>query len=258
MCTIKCKGYRPKMLLLMMEEHFHILEQLRHDNQDGHIMLSYELLLLAESHCKKKHRHSSRLPQAYGQVSENLPGCLPTYLEWLTWAVYDGILMLGPTPLLETSEPWGQIVKHLADKVLDGLHPRYPAHTSAEFVGCKRAERQESNRQPCSVVTVPPGSTGGTEAYPLRRSRSLECRQQMRAEEDLSPMCNALKWMKECQHSYTDEQLDYWNLLHCSLMGVRKLANVWHIGCCPSGIGLPHWTLPQSPSAINTKHRIPG
>ena len=29
----------------------------------------------------------------------------------------------------------------------------------------------------------------------------------------LNPQTQALKWMKECQHSYTDEQLDFWLLL---------------------------------------------
>ena len=29
----------------------------------------------------------------------------------------------------------------------------------------------------------------------------------------LNPQTQALQWMKECQHSYTDEQLDFWLLL---------------------------------------------
>ena len=29
----------------------------------------------------------------------------------------------------------------------------------------------------------------------------------------------------------------------CSLMGVRKQADTWHVSCCPSGIGPLHWIL---------------
>ena len=31
---------------------------------------------------------------------------------------------------------------------------------------------------------------------------------------DLHPMQDALKWMKEHQCSYMDDQLDFWSLLH--------------------------------------------
>ena len=40
----------------------------------------------------------------------------------------------------------------------------------------------------------------------------------------LNPETQALKWMKECQHSYTDVQLDFWLLLRPLTDGGEELS----------------------------------
>ena len=53
-CTMKCKGHKPKMFLWMLEEYVYILDQLHEDNRDGCVVLGYELLLVACSRCCSK------------------------------------------------------------------------------------------------------------------------------------------------------------------------------------------------------------
>ena len=241
-CTVKHKGYRPKILLLMMEEHFYILVQLQHSDRNARIILQFELLLLVESRCQKKRRGGSSIVCCTcGSTAEHLPDCSTTLLERLTWAIYDGVLSPGLMLHLEDSKSWGNVIKYLADKVFKGLRTHCPTCMSAEFKKEEQTEWLEGNRQLCSVVTVSPGSNRGGEVSPSgttadpphrdthgsyrthnlptcatsppRGSRSPECREQMGGQEDLHPMCDVLKWMKEHQCSYTDDQLDFWSLL---------------------------------------------
>ena len=72
---------------------------------------------------------------------------------------------------------------------------------------------------------------------PLRGSGSPQHREQMGGHEDLHPTCDALKWLKEHQRSYTDDQLDFWSLLWLLTdvlhpgeevnMGARMPACIW-------------------------------
>ena len=57
----------------------------------------------------------------------------------------------------------------------------------------------------------------------------------------LNPQTQALKWMKECQHSYTDGQLDFWLLLWPLANGGEDQADTWSTDFCLCGIG--HWPL---------------
>ena len=43
-----CEGHHPKVLLWIMEEFFYILHDLTEEDRDGHIILSYELMMEVE------------------------------------------------------------------------------------------------------------------------------------------------------------------------------------------------------------------
>ena len=81
------------------------------------------------------------------------------------------------------------------------------ACTSPEF---KQIERVKS------VVTVP-WKSPWTEKYPMTRDIREEFvggdRMARGWEQPLDPDAEAIKWKKECQHSYTDMELDFWLLL---------------------------------------------
>ena len=47
-CTVGCEGHRPKVLLWIMEEFFHISHSLMDMDRDGHVILCYELMIEAE------------------------------------------------------------------------------------------------------------------------------------------------------------------------------------------------------------------
>ena len=61
------------------------------------------------------------------------------------------------------------------------------------------------------------------------------------------PNIHAMKWMNECQHSYTDAQLDFWLLLRPLTDGVKILADnlprllsVWHWASAVEAPTYPH------------------
>ena len=47
-CTVRHEGHRPKVLLWIMEEFFHISHSQTDTDRDGHIILCYELMMEAE------------------------------------------------------------------------------------------------------------------------------------------------------------------------------------------------------------------
>ena len=53
-CTVWHEGHRPKVLLWIMEEFFHISHSLTDTDCDGRIILCYELMIEAEHHFRIK------------------------------------------------------------------------------------------------------------------------------------------------------------------------------------------------------------
>ena len=53
-CMVWREGHRPKVLLWIMEEFFHISHSLTDMDHDGHVVLCYELMIEAERHFRIK------------------------------------------------------------------------------------------------------------------------------------------------------------------------------------------------------------
>ena len=53
-CTVQHEGHRPKVLLWIMEEFFHISHDLTDMDHDGRVVLCYELMIEAERHFRIK------------------------------------------------------------------------------------------------------------------------------------------------------------------------------------------------------------
>ena len=111
-CTVQCKGHCPKVLLWIMEEFFYISHDLMEEDHDGHIVLSYELMMEAEhrfrikrgggiGHCRTSPSSGVALPCSQ-EMLEHIAWSKPDIktLEHLVWPVYDGLLSPGTTPKL--------------------------------------------------------------------------------------------------------------------------------------------------------------
>ena len=144
-CTVRHEGHRPKALLWIIEEFFHISHDLANTDHDGRVVLCYELMIEAECHFRIKQgggagrRHPTSTtsnatpcpPDKLEDVAWNKPDSKT--LERLVWSVYDGILSPGPTPKLTGPESYNQVTRRLASKVFRGVQVRCPTRTSAQF-----------------------------------------------------------------------------------------------------------------------------
>ena len=128
-CMVQREGHRPKVLLWIMEEFFHISHDLTDMDHGGHIVLCHELMIEVERRFRIKqgggagHRRPSSttsnatpcLPDKLEDVAWNKPDSKT--LECLVWSVYDGILLPGPTLKLTGPESYNQVTRCLASKV---------------------------------------------------------------------------------------------------------------------------------------------
>ena len=88
-------SYWPKMLLFALDELFYIYSQIKKQRRaDKKIVVAYEILCLSMNWCTD---------QQHGLEKTGVPNALALlnvddahHLEWLTWAVYDGALLVGP------------------------------------------------------------------------------------------------------------------------------------------------------------------
>ena len=144
-CTVQREGHRPKVLLWIMEEFFYISHDMTEEDRDGHVVLSYELMMEAEHRFRVKwgggvghHRSSPSsggAPPCSRETLERIAWSKPDSktLECLVWSVYDGLLSPGPTPRLTGPESYNQVTRYLAAKVFRGLQVHCLARTSAQF-----------------------------------------------------------------------------------------------------------------------------
>ena len=131
-------------------------------------------------------------------------------LEHLVWSIYDGILTLGSTPKLVGPESYNQVLRCLTTKAFRGLQVCCSARASAQF-------DELPLRRVWSVVLMPPKCKGAKKVE-FKDTASLK-------EEDIEkgavggeryvdPDKYTLAWMCDHQHGYTDEQIEFWPLLH--------------------------------------------
>ena len=227
-CLTLHKGHRPKMFLWMVEELAFIQCRLPKDDRDGALVLGHELPLLACSHCRRK-RGSCR---AGATPLERLTACsfltlghavlVPDtiQLERLAWAVFDNIIRPGEAPPLSGFETYNQIVGRLASKAYKGVHMHCPARTSASFGAEVTTSKMESlDSKKCT------GPRRYTMTRDVREEFMREAYSAFKEKQDIAgkdqscaptrpvdPTTQGMKWMKECQHSYRDVQLEFWLL----------------------------------------------
>ena len=115
--------YHPKMLLYALDELFYVYAQVKNSGRvDDKLVLAYEILCIPTNHCTDRRNgiEKTSVPDALALINVNDV----RHLECLAWAVYDGILLVGPWPELSGDHSWCT--------VLAGLHQHiYRGHDDA-------------------------------------------------------------------------------------------------------------------------------
>ena len=268
-CLTLREGHRPKMFLWMVEEFAFILCHLHKDDQDGALVLGHKLLLLACSRCCRKRgsrrageTQLDRLPTCSFQTLERamlVPDTIQ--LERLAWAVFDNIMGPGEAPPLCGFETYEQIIRCLASKAYKGVHMHCPVCTSTSFgTEVTRAtmvnpESKKSTRPLHYTMTrdVREEFRGSYSTY--KEKQDIAERNQSYAPTHLvDPNTQGMKWMKECQCSYKDIQLEFWLLLRpltdgseeCTHQLAHRLLSVWHWS-----LAVDPPTYPPAPTSMN-------
>ena len=245
-CTVRREGHRPKVLLWIMEEFFHISHDLTEMDRDGRVVLCYELMIEAERRFRIKRGGGVGRRRPTSTTSNAIP-CPPDKLEdvaWnkpdsktlerMVWSVYDGILSPGPTPKLTGPETYNQVTRRLASKVFRGVQVRCPTRTSAQF------DEPSPVRVRSVVFAVPPsGAAKSSQAAdamdtsPRKEDQTLEGAVGGQIEED--PNTHPMAWMRDRQNSYSDGEIHFWPLLRPLTDGggtntrrlARRLLSTW-------------------------------
>ena len=269
MCLTLREGHRPKMFLWMVEEFAFILCHLPKDDRDGVLVLGHELLLLAHSCCRQKRGARcagatplERLPACSFQTLEHAVLAPDTIqLECLAWAVFDNIMGPGEAPPLSGFETYNQIVGHLASKAYKGVHTCCPACTSTSFgteVTTSKMESSDSKKRTgprhyTMTQDVREEFVGSYSAFKEKQDIAGKD-QSCTPTHPVDPNTQGMKWMKECQCSYRDVQLEFWLLLRPLMNGdeeptcqlARRLLSVWHWS---SAVDPPMY--PPAPTSMN-------
>ena len=123
-------GYRPKILPFMLDELFYIYSQIKNLwRTDEKIVIAYKILCLSMNWCTGRQHglEKTSLPDALALLNMNDT----RHLEHLAWAVYDGMLLVGPRPKLPGDLPWCMVLaglhKHIYRGCDDAAH--CPPHT---------------------------------------------------------------------------------------------------------------------------------
>ena len=243
-----------------MEEFFYISHDLTEEDRDGRIVLSYELMMEAEHqfrikqgggigcHCSPS--CSSSTPPCSQEMLERVAWSKPDSktLEHLVWSVYDGLLSPGPTPKLMGPKSYNQVTRHLATKVFRGLQVRCSVRTSAQFDELPPPRVR-------SVIFVPPPSeiARKTEAMDMASQKAENAEEgAVGGESCIDLDKHPMAWMRNHQHCYDDEMINFWPLLHPLMDGKGTTTHgTWHMSLAINVALVLHHTPHILPSRPN-------
>ena len=161
-------GYWPKMLLYTLDELFYVFDQVkRQRGMDEKLVVAYEFLCLSALRCTEWWHgfKKNSIPDALYLLNVNNAH----HLKCLTWAVYDGALLVGLRPKLPGNCQWCTVLaglyKHIYRGCDDAAH--CPPYTLAS------QDCQERTGVLCQEGRLSSVWSGQRRASrPRRRSRS--------------------------------------------------------------------------------------
>ena len=86
-------GYRPKMLLYMLNKLFYVCSQIKNSHRDDKVVLAYEILCISSNRCTDQCNRIEKMGISDALALLNIEDT--RHLEHLAWAVYDGALLSG-------------------------------------------------------------------------------------------------------------------------------------------------------------------
>ena len=112
------EGYRPKMLLYTLDELFYIYDQVKHHRGiDEKLVVAYEILKVS-LHCTEHREWVEKTGMLDALLLVNLKDT--HHLEHLTWAVYDGALLVGSCPELPGECQWCTVLAGIFKHIYKG------------------------------------------------------------------------------------------------------------------------------------------
>ena len=125
-------GYHPKMLLYALDELFYIYSQVKNLwRADEKVVLTYEILCISANQCTDRWNRIKKTSMPHTLALLNVNDV--RHLECITWAVYDGALLVGPQPKLLGDHPWCTVLAGLHKHIYRGHED--VAHCPPQMLG---------------------------------------------------------------------------------------------------------------------------
>ena len=132
-------GYWPKMLLFTLDELFYIYSQIKNQQRvNEKIVITYKILCLSMNRCTDWWHglEKTSMPDVLALLNINDAH----HLEHLSWAVYDGTLLVGPWPELPGDRPWCMVLAWLHKHIYRGCND--VAHCPLHVLGSWDCQEQ--------------------------------------------------------------------------------------------------------------------
>ena len=107
------------MLLYALDELFYIYSQVKNlQRADEKVILAYEILCLSTNRCTDRRNKIEKtgMPDALALLNVNDA----RHFKLLSWAVYDGTLLVGPWPKLQGNRLWCMVLTGLQTHIYRG------------------------------------------------------------------------------------------------------------------------------------------
>ena len=107
------------MLVYALDELFYVYAQIKNSQRaDDKLVLAYEILCISANRCTDWQNgvEKTSVPNALGLLN----GADICHLERLVWAVYDGVLLVGPWHKLSGNHPWCTVLAGLQRHIYRG------------------------------------------------------------------------------------------------------------------------------------------
>ena len=111
-------GHCPKMFLFLLEEMAYVYAHISAEDVDGLQVMVYEVLTMAEMWYHLRKRSANPQDMTRGDAMSCVVLGDLARLERLTWAVFDGALAVGTSPVLRPDESWERVVHGIFDKLV--------------------------------------------------------------------------------------------------------------------------------------------
>ena len=133
------EGYRPKVLLYTLDELIYFNDQVKcHMRINEKFVVAYEILSLTALHCMEHWGwvEKSGMPDAILLVNL-IDTC---HLEYLTWVVYDGVLLVGSSPELLGECQWCTVLAGIFKHIYKAATKQHIAHPIPWYHGTASRE----------------------------------------------------------------------------------------------------------------------